>query len=335
MTTVHAYAASAVNGELLPFEYELGPIGPHDVDIAVESCGICHSDLSMLENEWGLSQFPLVPGHEVSGKVAAVGEQVSHLSVGDRVGLGWQAGYCMTCDQCIGGHHNLCLGAQPTIVGRHGGFADTVRAHAASAIRLPDGVDAKTAGPLFCGGGTVFTPLLQYDISPTANVGVIGIGGLGHLALKFYRAWGCHVTAFTSPGKMDEAYTLGAHETINSRDADALKAITGRFDLLISTVNVNLDWNCYLGALRRRGRLHMVGVVTEPLGLSLIPMVFGQLSVSASQNASPTTLREMLDFAARHQIAPVTEHFPMSRVNDAMEHLRSGKARYRIVLDRD
>ena len=181
----------------------------------------------------------------------------------------------------------------------------------------------------------MFTPLLQYDISPTANVGVIGIGGLGHLALKFYRAWGCHVTAFTSPGKMDEACTLGAHETINSRDADAIKAITGRFDLLISTVNVNLDWNCYLGALRRRGRLHMVGVVTEPLGLSLIPMVFGQLSVSASQNASPTTLREMLEFAARHQIAPVTEHFPMSRVNEALEHLRSGKARYRIVLDRD
>ena len=198
MTVVHAYAASEANGELLPFEFELGPMGPHDVDVTVESCGVCHSDLSMLENEWGLSQFPLVPGHEVSGKVTAVGEHVSHLAVGDRVGLGWQAGYCMTCDQCIGGHHNLCSGAQPTIVGRHGGFADTVRAHAASVIKLPNGIDAKTAGPLFCGGVTVFTPLVQFDIPPNASVGVIGIGGLGHLALKFCRAWGCHVTAFTS-----------------------------------------------------------------------------------------------------------------------------------------
>ncbi len=337
MTTVHAYAASEVNGELLPFEYELGPIGPYDVDITVESCGVCHSDLSMLKNEWGLTQFPFVPGHEVSGKVSAVGEQVpaAHLKVGDRVGLGWQAGYCMFCDQCLGGHHNLCSSAQPTIVGRHGGFADMVRADAASVIKLPDGVDPKTVGPLFCGGVTVFNPLVQMDVPSTGSVGVIGIGGLGHLALKFCRAWGCHVTAFTSSGKMDEARTLGAHETINSRDPDAIAAITNRFDLLISTVNVNLDWNSYLRMLRPGGRLHMVGVVTEPLGLSLIPMVFGQLSVSASPVGSPATLRKMLEFSARHEIAPMTEHFPMSRVNDAMEHLRSGKARYRIVLDRD
>ena len=335
MTTVHAYAASEVNGELIPFEYELGPIGPYDVDIAVDSCGICHSDLSMLENEWGLTQFPLVPGHEVSGNVSAVGEHVSHLKVGDRVGLGWHAGYCMTCDQCLGGHHNLCSGVQPTIVGRYGGFADTVRAHAASVVKLPDGIDAKLAGPLLCGGVTVFNPLVQMDIPPTARVGVIGIGGLGHLALKFCRAWGCHVTAFTSSSKMDEARQLGAHETVNSRDADAIEAITGRFDLLISTVNVNLDWNSYLSTLRPGGRLHMVGVVTEPLGLSLISMLLGQLSVSSSPVGSPLTLRKMLEFAARHKIAPVTEHFPMSRVNDAIEHLRSGKARYRIVLDRD
>ena len=157
MTTVQAYAAMEANGDLQPFEYELPPIGPQDVDIAVESCGICHSDLSMLENEWGLSQYPLVPGHEVSGKVSAVGDQVTHLEVGDRVGLGWHAGYCMTCDHCMGGDHNLCAANQPTIVGRHGGFADTVRAQAASVCKLPDNIDATKVGPLFCGGVTVFT----------------------------------------------------------------------------------------------------------------------------------------------------------------------------------
>ena len=289
----------------------------------------------MLEDAWGMTQFPLVPGHEAIGKISAVGDHVSHLSVGDRVGLGWHAGYCMTCDQCLDGHHNLCSSAEPTIAGRHGGFADTVRAHAASVAKLPDELDAKTAGPLLCGGMAVFNPLVQLDISPTGSVGVIGIGGLGHMALKFARAWGCHVTAFTSSGsKQQEALELGAHETINSRDPEAIKAAAGRFDLLLSTVNVKLDWNSYIALLKPRGRLHMLGAVTEPLDLDLIPMMFSQLSVSSSPVGSPVTIRKMLEFAARHKVAPVTEHFPMSHVNDAMEHLRAGKARYRIVLNR-
>ncbi len=335
MTTVNAYAAWQANGELQPLEYELGPIGPYHVDIAVESCGICHSDLSMLENAWGMTQFPFVPGHEVVGTIASVGEHVWHLAEGDRVGLGWHAGYCMMCDQCLAGHHNLCLTAEPTIVGRHGGFADFVRAQAASVTKLPEGVDAKTAGPLLCGGITVFNPLVDLQVPPTSSVGVIGIGGLGHLALKFARSWGCQVTAFTSSGpKMEEALTLGAHETINSRDPEAIQSAAGRFDLLLCTVNVNLDWNAFLSTLKPRGRLHMLGAVTEDLELNLMPMVLGQLSLGGSPVGSPSTIRKMLQFAGRHEIAPVTEHFPMSRVNDAFEHLRSGKARYRIVLDR-
>ncbi|SFK57814.1 uncharacterized zinc-type alcohol dehydrogenase-like protein [Nitrosomonas aestuarii] len=335
MSTVHAYAANKANGDLEPFEYKLGPIGPEQVDIAVESCGICHSDLSMLENAWGMTQFPFVPGHEVIGKISKIGDHVSHFSVGDRVGLGWHAGYCMTCDQCLGGHHNLCSGAEPTIVGRHGGFADTVRAHNASVAKLPDALNARIAGPLLCGGITVFNPLVQFGISPTDHVGVIGIGGLGHLALKFAQAWGCHVTAFTTErAKAQEALNLGAHETINSREPDAIKGVTNRFDLLLSTVNVKLDWNNYISLLKPRGRLHMLGAVTDPLDLNLIPMMFGQLSVSSSPVGSPATIRKMLEFAARHDVAPVTEHYPMDKVNDAMEHLRSGKAKYRIVLDR-
>ena len=336
MSTVHAYAATEANGIIKPFEYELGSIGPQEVDIAVESCGICHSDLSMLQDAWGMTQFPFVPGHEVIGTVFAVGEHVSHLAAGDRVGLGWHAGYCMTCDQCLEGHHNLCSTAAPTIVGRHGGFADKVRAQAASVAKLPDELDPKKAGPLLCGGMAVFNPLVQFDMSPTGSVGVIGIGGLGHLALKFANAWGCHVTAFTSSGlKQREALTLGAHETINSRDPDAIKTAAGRFDLLLSTVNVPLDWNAYLETLKPRGRLHMLGAVTEPLDLNLIPMMFSQLSVSSSPVGSPATIRKMLNFAARHDINPVTEHFSFDQVNDAMERLQSGKARYRIVLNHD
>lgn len=335
MKTVHAFAATEIDGAFEPFEYELGEIGHDQVDIAVESCGICHSDLSMLENAWGITEFPFVPGHEVIGTITEIGDQVSHLAVGDRVGLGWHAGYCMTCDQCISGHHNLCAAGQGTIVGRHGGFANLVRAQAVSVGKLPDSMDGKTAGPLLCGGMAVFGPLVMHELSPTGSVGVIGIGGLGHLALKFANAWGCEVTAFTSSdSKAEEAKRLGAHEAINSRDPDAISAAAGRFDLILSTVNVNLDWDSYINALKPQGKLHMLGAVTDPVSVQIIPMMFGQKSLSASPVGSPATIRKMLEFAARHQVAPVTEHFPMDRVNDAMEHLRSGKARYRIVLDR-
>ena len=195
---IKAYAALEAGGELQPFEYDPGKLGYSDVEIDVEHCGICHSDLSMLDNEWGFTQYPLVPGHEVVGTISAVGAGVSSLQVGQKVGLGWQSGYCMTCTTCMDGDHNLCASAAGTIVGRHGGFADKVRASAASVVVLPQGVDIETAGPLFCGGITVFNPLVQFDVKPTSKVAVIGIGGLGHMALQFLNAWGCDVTAFTS-----------------------------------------------------------------------------------------------------------------------------------------
>ena len=185
MTTIHAFAAKEAGGALEPFEYDAGPLGRDEVEIDVTSCGICHSDLSMIDNEWGMTEFPLVPGHEVAGTIAAIGDGVEHLRVGQVVGLGWSSGCCMTCDQCMSGDHNLCGKNEGTIVGRHGGFADKVRCDKAWAIPLPDGVDPKKAGPLFCGGLTVFNPIVQFDVKPTHRVGVIGIGGLGHLALQF------------------------------------------------------------------------------------------------------------------------------------------------------
>jgi len=335
MHEVSALAATKAGGELQPFTYELGALGAYEVDIAVANSGVCHSDLSMLDDEWGMSAYPFVPGHEVIGSVAAVGEHVTHLNLGQKVGLGWQSGYCLTCHQCMSGHHNVCPQAEQTIVGRHGGFADVVRAHAASVVALPEGLDPATAGPLLCGGITVFNPLVQFDVKPTDRVAVIGIGGLGHLALQFMRAWGCEVTAFTSSkAKRDEALSLGAHDTVDSRDPEALAAAAGRFDFVLSTVNVKLDWNAFVETLRPRGRLHLVGVTTEPLDLGIVPMLFGQRSVSSSPVGAPATIATMLDFAARHGVAPVVERFAMSQANQAFAHLREGKARYRIVVDR-
>lgn len=332
---IKAWAAFEAGGELKYFEYDPGPLGHDEVEIAVENCGICHSDLNMIDDDWGMAEFPLVPGHEVAGRVATVGDEVTNLEVGQRVGLGWHAGYCMTCSSCMGGDHNLCAAGQGTIVGRHGGFADRVRAHAAAVIPLPEGVDSASAGPLFCGGITVFNPLVQFGVKPTDRVGVIGIGGLGHIALQFLNAWGCEVTAFTSSdAKKAEAMEMGAHRTINSRDSDQIEAAAGQFDLILSTVYAKMDWNAYIAALRPKGRLHLVGAALEPLDLGAFPMIVGQRSVSGSPVGSPVTIATMLEFAARHDIKPVIETFTFDRVNDAIERLRSGKARYRIVLSR-
>ena len=330
---IKAYAATEPGGELKPFEYDPGPIGDHDVEIDVEYCGICHSDLSMLNNEWGITQFPFVPGHEVAGKIAAVGKHVSKFKVGDRVGLGWHAGYCNDCQTCMEGDHNLCSSAQGTIIGRHGGFADKVRAQASSVVALPDGLDSEKAGPLFCGGITVYNPMVQFDVKPTARVGVVGIGGLGHMALQFLNAWGCEVTAFTSSeSKRQEALELGAHHTLDSRDKDALKAAANSFDLILSTVNVSLDWNSYINTLKPRGRLHLVGAVLEPVAVSVFALMGAQRSVSSSPVGSPAVIAEMLDFANRHDIAPKVEVFDMADVNKAIERLENGSPRYRVVL---
>ena len=330
---IRAYAAFEAGGKLQPFDFDPGELGQSEVEIDVDFCGICHSDLSMVDNEWGIAQYPLVPGHEVVGTVAARGENVTHLQVGDAVGLGWHAGYCMTCGNCMQGDHNMCSTAESTIVGRHGGFADKVRAQAASVIKLPEGLDLESAGPLFCGGITVFNPLIQFGIKPTDSVAVVGIGGLGHMALQFFNAWGCQVTAFTSSEtKTKQAMELGAHRTINSRDPEALEAAAGQFDLVLSTVNVKLDWNKYINTLKNRGRLHLVGATLEPLDLQLFPMLMGQRSVSSSPVGSPANIARMLEFAARHNIKPIIEKFRFDQVNDALAHLRSGQARYRIVL---
>lgn len=330
---IKAYAAKSAGAELEVFEYDPGPLGDNDVELAVESCGICHSDLSMLDNEWGFTEYPFVPGHEVIGIITEAGKNVSKLKPGQRVGLGWHSAYCNECSCCLSGDHNLCATAQATIAGRHGGFADKVRAQATAVIPLPDGVDPDSAGPLFCGGITVFNPLEQFDIKPTSKVGVLGIGGLGHLAVQFLNAWGCEVTAFTtSDKKRGEAKGLGAHHVLNTRDPAQLEAAAGQFDLIISTVNVTLDWEGYLATLAPKGRLHLVGATLEPLNIQAFTLLGLQRSVSGSPVGSPDTIRKMLDFSALHNIQPVTEYYRFDQVNEALARLRDGKAHYRIVL---
>jgi uncharacterized zinc-type alcohol dehydrogenase-like protein len=331
----HAYAATEPGGQLKPFEYDPGEMQSNDVDIKIEYCGICHSDLSMLDNEWGMSAYPFVPGHEIIGTVEAIGDQVSNLQVGQRVGVGWFSETCMSCEWCLGGDHNFCANQQGTILGRHGGFADRIRVNANWAFPLPAGIDPAVAGPLLCAGITVFNPMLQFDVKSTDRVGVIGIGGLGHLALRFLDAWGCDVTAFSSSAdKEDEARGFGADHFVNSRDSEALKGIAGSLDYIICTVNASLDWPSYLNTLRPRGHLHLVGAVLEPLSIPFFSLLQGQKTISASPTGSPNTMREMLDFAARHKIEPAVESYSFDQVNEAMDKLRNGKPRYRLVLTR-
>ncbi len=333
---IRSYAATAAKGKLERFDYDPGVLKDDEVEIAVQYCGICHSDLSMLDNEWGMSSYPFVPGHEVTGKIVSVGKAVTARKVGDIVGMGWFSGNCQSCYQCVKGDQNLCKNVEQTIVGRYGGFADRVRCNWLWATPLPAGIDVAKAGPLFCGGITVFNPIIQAGVLPTDRVGVIGIGGLGHMALQFLSKWGCHVVAFTSTdSKRDEAMQLGATEVVNSRDSEQMKKLAGSLDFVLSTVNVPLDWDAIIETLAPKGRLHFVGAVLEPVPVQVFSLMVAQKSIAGSPLGSPSTTSLMIDFAARHKIAPVTEFYPMSKVNEALDHVRSGKARYRVVLQND
>ena len=334
-TRYQAWVATTAAQPMTREEIDLGPLAPDDVEVAVEHCGVCHSDLSVLDNDWGVSQFPAVLGHEVVGRVTALGAATKGLRLGQRVGVGWLSGSCMHCRQCMSGSQHLCPQWQGTVIGHYGGFASHVRAQWPWVIPLPDGLDVADAGPLLCAGVTVFNPLAMYA-KPSDRVGIIGIGGLGHLAVKFAAAYGCEVTAFTSnERKFDEARGFGAHHVVVSNDTAAIKSLGRQFDLLISTVNVPLDWGTLIDALAPNGRLHLVGAVLEPLPVAAFPLITAQRSVSGSPIGSPVTIKTMLDFAARHGIAPQTEHYPMSDINEAFARLKSGKARYRIILDAD
>ncbi|HEY2040499.1 MAG TPA: NAD(P)-dependent alcohol dehydrogenase [Edaphobacter sp.] len=333
MSEIHGLAVHAAGAQLLPYKFDPGDLKPYEVEIKVSHCGVCHSDVHLINNDWGISKYPFIPGHEIVGTIVGVGEHVRNHTAGQRVGVGWQADSCGMCEWCIRGDEQLCAQAQPTCVGRHGGFADKVRVNSRFAIPLPKALDSETAAPLLCAGITVYTPLRNYGVRPSSRVGVIGIGGLGHLGIQFAKVFGAEVTAFsTSKEKEKEALALGAHHFVNTRDTGALKKVAGTFDLLLSTVDADQDWSAYVNSLRPNGTLCLVGAPPSAMQLQAPPLIGGQRSVSGSSTGSPRDLYEMLDVAARHGVKAVTESFAMAKAADAVARVKKNQVRYRAVL---
>jgi uncharacterized zinc-type alcohol dehydrogenase-like protein len=333
MAQIQGLAAHAAGAELLPFRYDPGKLGPHDVEIAITHCGICHSDLHLIANDWGISQYPFVPGHEIIGKVSALGSEVKFLGIDQRVGLGWQSNSCGHCQWCMSGQENLCPDAEATCVHRNGGYADRVRANARFVVPIPDALESESAAPLLCAGITVYNPMRLNGINPSSRVGVVGIGGLGHLAIQFARVFGAEVTAFsTSPAKEEEARALGAHQFVNSLESKNMKDAAGTLDFIVTTVNADQDWGAYLQCLRPNGTLWFVGVPPKPVSVQAFPLISGLRTIGGSPVGSPSRLREMLDVAARHGVKASTELFPMAKANEAIEKVKKSKVRYRAVL---
>ncbi|MFT4114958.1 NAD(P)-dependent alcohol dehydrogenase [Silvibacterium sp.] len=333
MSFIQGYAVHAAGAELLPFKYDPGQLNPYDVEVRISHCGVCHSDAHLIDNDWGISQYPLIPGHEIVGMVSAVGSAVVGLELGTRVGIGWQANSCGRCEWCRKGEENLCASAQPTCVHRHGGFAEAIRVNSRFAIPLPEALESDTAAPLLCAGITVYSPLRSLGINPASRVGIIGLGGLGHLALQFARVFGAEVTAIsTSAAKEQEARELGAHHFVNSRESKAIKELAGSFDLIISTITADLDWASFVQTLRPHGSLCFVGAPDKPISVPGFPLISVQRSVCGSNTGSPGRIAEMLDVAARHNVRARIESFRMSDANQALGKLRKGQLRYRAVL---
>ena len=329
-----AYASLKPGEKLQPWEYEPAPLGNNDVEIAVTHNGLCHTDIHMRDNDWNVSKFPLVAGHEVVGNVTQIGAEVTGIKIGNRLGFGWISNSCRVCDACLRGEENICRrGYTGLIVGNHGGFGNKLRACADFAYKIPDNLDSASAAPLLCAGITVYNPLRTYIKYPGAKVGVLGIGGLGHLAIKFAEAMGAEVTAFsTSSDKEAEAKEFGAHYFCNWKNTEQIKAASGTLDLLLCTVSSEIDWNQAFGLLANNGVLCLVGLPVSTLNIPLLPLVFGQKAIAGSVVGGRRFMKEMLEFAAIHQIKPMIETIPISQINAAMDRVVANKARYRIVL---
>jgi alcohol/geraniol dehydrogenase (NADP+) len=333
MAQIQGLAAHAAGAELLPFRYDPGELGVQEVEIGITHCGICHSDIHLISNDWGISQYPFIPGHEVVGIVTAVGSQVRSLKVGQRVGLGWQSNSCGQCEWCTRGLENLCPWQESTCVHRHGGYATHVRANSRFVAHIPDALSSEHAAPLLCGGITVYNPLRENGVNPSSRVGIVGIGGLGHMAIQFARVFGAEVVAFsTSTAKEEEARSLGAHHFVNSRESKAMKEVAGALDFILNTANADQDWNVYIQALRPTGTLCFVGVPPSPVSVHAFPLVSATRTITGSPIGSPHRIREMLDVAARHGVKATTECFSMSKANEAIDKVKKNKVRYRAVL---
>jgi uncharacterized zinc-type alcohol dehydrogenase-like protein len=334
-STVVGYAAKAPGGLLEPFTYETPPLREQEVRVSITHCGLCYTDIHAIDDRYGLFDFPMVPGHEIVGNVSEAGCAVTELRVGDRVGIGWQGRSCMQCEWCLEGEEQLCLDiVDDGTWTPYGGFSSSVVVDSRFAYRLPDAMPSEVAAVLMCAGIAVYSPLQKYATDEPSRVGVVGVGGLGHLAIQFGHALSCEVTAISSsPGKEQEAFTLGADHFILSTDRAAMRQAALSFDLLLCSAHSGVDWDRELNLLKKRGRLVLLGF--PELSLDTVNLVARELSVTGSFLGGRRLMREMLAFAHEHGVLPHIELMPMSQINEAIGKLRDNRARYRIVLVND
>ncbi|KAK9812723.1 hypothetical protein WJX72_002636 [[Myrmecia] bisecta] len=328
-----AWAFHEKGAQLEPFEYD-AQLGPNDLELKILANGLCHSDLSMRDNKWGITTYPLVPGHEVVGKVTGVGSAVKRIKEGDVVGYGWNTDCCGHCNKCTKGDDNLCVeGAQATIVGNHGGFGDYMIAPSTLAIKIPESMSPADAAPLLCAGVTVWSPISEH-VQCGMKVGIVGLGGLGHLALQFAAAKGAEVYAISNnKGKEKEARGFGAKHFVSPDDLS--KDLAGSLDVLISSAPEGQDYNALVGAVAPGGKFILLSGHLDKLDIPIASLIMGQKSVHGSLVGGMRMMQEMLQVAAMHNIKPLVEKMPMSKCNEALQRLIDGKARYRIVLTPD
>ena len=341
---VLGYAAPAPKAALVPFRFERRAPRADDVVIEIQFCGVCHSDLHHARNDWGRTTFPVVPGHEIIGKVVAVGAEVRRFQPGDRVGVGCMVDSCRQCSPCEQGHEQYCE-HQTTYtyngIDRHdglrtyGGYSQTIVVSDRFVLKVPSGLDPAGAAPLLCAGITTWSPLRRWNVRAGSRVAVIGLGGLGHMALKLAHALGAQVTLFTrSPGKEADARRLGADQIVYSTDAAQMASVKGRFDLIIDTVPYDHDIHPYLPTLAVDGTLVLVGYLGElSKPLNTVALIGGRKAVAGSLIGGIPETQEMLDFCGLHQITSDVEVIRMDEINAAFERMLASDVKYRFVID--
>jgi uncharacterized zinc-type alcohol dehydrogenase-like protein len=343
MTATPAYAAPAAGKPLVPFTISRREPGPHDVEIDVLFCGVCHSDIHQARDEWTGATFPMVPGHEIVGRVSRVGAAVTRFAKGDVAGVGCMVDSCRTCGPCRHDTEQFCeTGAAWTYNGTEmdratptfGGYSKRVVVAERFVLKIPAGLDPAAAAPLLCAGITTYSPLRQLYCEKGDRVGVVGLGGLGHMAVKIAAAMGADVTVFsTSRAKEADARRFGAHAFADTRDPAVFTTLAGRFDLLIDTVSAKHDYDLHLGLLRPRGAMVVVGVPPEPTPVGAFALIKGNRRLAGSLIGGIRETQEMLDFCAAHRIVADVEVIPIQAINQAYERMLRGDVRYRFVID--
>ncbi|PZR13027.1 MAG: hydroxyacid dehydrogenase [Azospirillum brasilense] len=343
MFTCTGYAAEAATAPLAPFTFERRDPGPMDVRIDILYCGVCHSDLHQARNEWHNTLYPCVPGHEIVGRVTAVGEAVTSFRVGDLAGVGCMVDSCRECASCQEGLEQYCergfvgtYNGEDRQGGGHtfGGYSRAVVVDQAFVLKVPENLDLAAVAPLLCAGITTYSPLRHWKVGPGQRVGIVGLGGLGHMAVKFARAFGAHVVLFTtSASKVEDALRLGAHEVVLSRDEAAMAREANSFDFILDAVAAQHDINAYLGLLKRDGTLVQVGAPEQPLPVAVFSLIFKRRSFAGSLIGGIAETQEMLDFCGEHGITSDIEMIRMDEINAAYERMIRSDVKYRFVID--